>query len=103
MKKSRKKQIIEAMVVHDYDFAVKCLTALYDEQTLDEQQAETTLHENGRGFNASDAPVMSGYAEWIREGKSLRQEEREELHKRLTKYANQLTALISDNEIEDWA
>ena len=43
--------------------------ALYKCQTADEQQTQATRHENGIGFNGTDANILSSFAEQIRQRK----------------------------------
>lgn len=87
------------MLTYDPDFQVRCLMLLYDRQTLDEQQAEHSIHQNRRGFNSSDAPVLSEIAEAVRSSTPLTPKDHTELTHRLHKYAQQIAPLISDEEL----
>jgi hypothetical protein len=40
------------------------LLAIYDRQTVSEQASETTNHNNGMGFNGTDAAFGSRLAKW---------------------------------------
>lgn len=73
----------------------RALIVLFDYQTADEKSTHNTRHENGQGFTAYDAPIMSSMATqvlrnypltqkqlaWLRGGKKL---------SRIGKYAGQL-------------
>lgn len=91
---------MENLLAHDLDFQCKCLLLLYNRQTLDEQQTEQTAHSNGQGLNRSDAPVLTPIAEALRHGNALSAADKEQLSKRMPKYANQLKYLVPDEDIE---
>lgn len=54
------------------DHAVeRAMVALYERQTLDEQQASTTKYVNHRGFRANHASKGSYYGRWVKMGRKL--------------------------------
>jgi hypothetical protein len=80
--------------------------ALYKCQTADEQQSQATRHENGMGFNGTDANILSSFAEQIRQRKEqeragtlptgyglLSPKQIELARKKMPKYAKQLLRL----------
>ena len=70
-----------------------CLLALYKQQTISEQIAGRTFIQNGKGFNAIDAPVMSLYARMLKQNGSLSNAAMLQVKKRLWKYRHQLVEL----------
>jgi hypothetical protein len=87
------KEEIIARLQSDADFLTRALVVLYDRQTADEKAAEGTKHQNGVGFNGSDASYLSYVARYVIDrrvvvsGKHL-----EKVQKKLVKYAGQITA-----------
>lgn len=80
----------------------RSLIKLYQNQTTDEQLSLMTKHENGIGFNGTDAVILSSFAQWVEkgaaknipEGKRLSHKQREIARKKLPKYAGQLLKAV---------
>lgn len=96
---TNKKLLIENMLRYDLDFACKYLLVLYDRQTLDEKQIEQSTHQNQRGFNTADAPILSSIAEILRTGNTLLQSDKMAIGIRMPKYAQQLVPIVKDEEL----
>ena len=75
--------------------AAKALFTLYRYQTPQEQYAQTTVEDNGVGFNATDAGFASSVAKWMVDGKPLTDGQFKVLQRILPKYKRQL-------EENDW-
>ena len=75
-------------------WAVKALVRIYQEnQTSDEQVAQTTSHDNGIGFSGVDAPFLSSLAEqYLRRG-NLSDKQMSFVFKKMPKYARQVVAM----------
>lgn len=92
------KEAIRAKIQTSDKMVERSLLKLYARQTADEQASQGTHHENGQGFNGTDAFILSSFAEWIikgqakniPEGKRLSAKQREIARKKLLKYAGQL-------------
>lgn len=93
--------IIKARLVHDQDFLFKCIIKLYELQELDEADAKNTLYTNGVGFNKADAPAMTKFAEDILEHESISNTRHAYAAEVMLKYANQLSKILSQEEIEN--
>lgn len=101
MTKWTKELLIEKLETSDI-MVERSLLVIYANQTDDEKNNETTSHENGKGFNGSDAFIMTKYAKWIQdgakkgfpEGKRLSPKMRELTRKKLRKYTKQLLAAV---------
>ena len=85
-------EIKEQIAINDF-VAIKALELLYAQQTADEQEMGITENQNGRGFNATDAPFCSSLAEQVKSGKDLSFKQIESLRKILPKYSKQLSVL----------
>lgn len=49
----------------------RAMIVLYERQDADEQSAESTLKQNGRGFSSWDARKGTYYARWVMSGRNL--------------------------------
>lgn len=86
---------IENLVQTNDKVLYGALKQLYECQTKDEQNSETTKEQNGVGFNAFDAPILSSLAEGLKKYGSLTVKQRELARKKLKKYTKQLTVLAN--------
>jgi hypothetical protein len=92
------KDAILSKLESDNMMVERSLLVMYQRQTADEQQTQGTSHENGVGFNGTDAPFLSKMAEWVKggakrnipEGKRLSEKQRVIVRKKLKKYSRQL-------------
>jgi len=77
------------------------LLCIFDRQTADEQNSETTKHDNGIGFSGTDAQILSSFAQQVIEfnaGKSkfnhpLSLRQKELCRRKMNKYAMQLVRI----------
>lgn len=92
--------VVKAKLLYDIDFLQLAILKLYERQQQDEQGLRTTWHNNGEGFNKPDAGILSGYAEILKGGSQLTQEQVKDASKRMTKYVNQLLSILSPEELE---
>lgn len=87
---------------------IRGVEALYARQTADEQSSETTAHHNGRGFNGTDARLLSSFAKQIHQWRQTDVESRRYAFPlspkqfriaayRLKKYAGQLATIANEN------
>lgn len=92
------KETIRETIATDTRMVERSLLKLFARQTADEQQAKTTSHSNGMGFNGTDANILSSFAQWVMqgekkgipEGKRLSEKQLVIARKKLPKYAGQL-------------
>jgi hypothetical protein len=81
---------IRDMLLTDDRWLVRGLIAIYRRQTRDEQLVQQTHEHNGRGFNSSDAYILSSFAKQAIAGRPLSYRQLEITRKKLPKYARQL-------------
>lgn len=96
--------VIRSRLQFDAEFLLKCVRLLYDKQEDQEQEAQTTLYNNGVGFNKSDAVFLTGWLQSM-EGS---QEDRDraahytaEVGRTMLKYTNQLANYLTVEDIEN--
>lgn len=100
------KEVILDMLATNDVMVEKSLLVMYNRQTADEQSAQTTGHNNGIGFNGTDAEFLSKLAEWVKggaerkipEGKRLSLKQRDIVRKKLKKYSRQLVEAANCGE-----
>lgn len=81
---------IRALVATDLRWMEQAIVALHNKQTADEQRVKYTRYLNSQGFNATDAEILSSFAEQIKRGRVLSEKQRAIAAKKLPKYARQL-------------
>jgi hypothetical protein len=78
-------------------WATKALLKIFDFQTYEEKQYETTNVDNGVGFTGADAEILSSFAKQYKSRGFLSSKQMYILHKRIPKYWSQIIR-ISDEE-----
>lgn len=77
-------------------FLERALLELFNRQAEDEKTYKDTIHKNGSGFSASDAPVLTRYANYLKSGRPLTGEHLEKAKKLLPKYRRQVLQIIAE-------
>jgi hypothetical protein len=93
-----KKEEIVALLETNNGFLCRSVVKIWNRQTTDEKICKGTSHENGRGFNGTDANILSSFAEYYVTKGYLTKNQLELARKKMKKYAKQLT--IVANELE---
>lgn len=73
----------------------RSLLKLYAEQTADEQRQGETRERNNRGFNGTDAGILSNIAKFLQKTGFLTDKQKVLVRKKLVKYNKQLTRLAN--------
>lgn len=71
------------------------LKNLYAEQTADEKRSGDTKERNGRGFNSTDAYILSSFAQFLEKTGFLTYKQKLIARKKMVKYTKQLTRLAN--------
>jgi hypothetical protein len=87
------KGMIAANMGESNEWLMRGLMAIYNHQTHEEQQRETTKDENGIGFNGVDAPILSSIAKQWQARKWVSNKQLVLLRQRLRKYSGQLARI----------
>ena len=85
----------------DKVWATKALVRIFQEnQTVDEQVAKVTSHDNGIGFSGCDAEFLSSLAEqYLRRG-NLSDKQMAFVFKKMPKYARQVVAMSDASKLD---
>lgn len=97
-KAARKRELIEALERNDR-LCCKALTAIYAQQSEEEQEDGMTIFKNGVGFSSRDDVIGSSLAEQILAGRSMSSKQMPIVRKFAKRYSGQLVGLI-DREKE---
>lgn len=89
---------IATKLTTDVKWLVRGIVAIYEKQTSDEQNSETTKHHNAVGFNGRDAKFGSSLAQQLQNGRHLSYRQIDAAQRMMVKYAGQL-AKIANGEI----
>jgi len=89
------KDSIKEKLKTDKRWVMRAIVAIYRFQTEHERSNEATLENNGVGFNAVDAYILSSFAEQIINGRSLSDRQFSIASKRIIKYAGQLSKIAN--------
>ena len=80
-------------------WAQRAIVKLWERQTADEQAAQTTGHDNGVGFNGTDAFILSSFAEQINKGRTLSPKQLAIAFRKLPKYSKQIISEIPQDKL----
>ena len=87
---------IKSMLSTNASWAMRGCQRIFEFQTYDEQNTESTRELNGVGFNGCDAEILSSFAKQINEGRFVGSDKQMRiLFKKMPKYARQLEAIAS--------
>lgn len=92
-----KDEILHLLETND-KMVIRSIVKIFEKQTEDEQQTDSTNHHNGVGYNGVDAEFMSSLAKQVLAGKKLTEKQMVHARKKIKKYAKQLTR-IANNEL----
>lgn len=94
MKKWTKDEI-KAKLESDNEWLIRGLLAIHSRQTEDEQNSEMTKEDNGIGFNAFDAAILTDFVNQYNTAKFLSKRQIILVRKKMLKYAGQLTRIAN--------
>ena len=95
MNKVWTKDQIVALLQNDAKAVQRGIVAIYQRQMDDEKSNERTYHQNGVGFNSSDAAFLSSLAVRLK-SRGLTPKQFECGKKAIMKYAGQLTKIANE-------
>jgi hypothetical protein len=82
-------------------WAQRAIVKLWQRQTADEQASQNTGHDNGVGFNGTDAFILSSFAEQINKGRTLSPKQLTIAFKKLPKYSRQIISEIPADKLTE--
>ena len=92
------KEYITAKLATDDRGLVRGLLAIYARQTDDEKNSETAKEDNGIGFNAFDALILTDLVNQVKRTNYLSKRQIALVRQKMKKYAGQL-ARIANGEV----
>ena len=93
-KKWTKEEIVSKLASDDA-WLVRGLLAIHSKQTDEEQATESTKEQNGIGFNAIDANILTDMVIQYKRTKFLSTRQIALIRKKMKKYAGQLTRIAN--------
>ena len=84
-------------------WAKKALIRIYQLQTVDEQNSETTHIRNNVGFTGADAPILTSLAKFYLKTGFLTEKQTNLLKKKICKYWRQIWSISDQTKIEELA
>ena len=93
------KEEIKYLIETNDKVLISSLLQVYNSQTIDEQCTKETAERNGVGFNASDAYILSSFAEWYKSHEYLSPKQIAIARKKMIKYSGQVTKLANQHEL----
>ena len=82
------------------DWALKALLKIYDNQTSDEQDTESTNHNNDIGFTGVDAKILSSFAKFYKRTGFLTPKQMVYVYKKIPKYWAQIVKISDRNQLD---
>jgi len=79
----------------------KALVKIYERQTIDEQNSQSTKENNGIGFNGLDANILSSFAEQVNKGRNLSVKQMTIVYKKMPRYWKQVASLIPADKLTE--
>lgn len=95
------KDFIKNQLATNPTWAVKALVKIYERQTIDEQNSQSTKENNGIGFNGLDANILSSFAEQVNKGRNLSVKQMTIVYKKMPRYWKQVASLIPDDKLTE--
>ena len=93
---------VRGMLATNETWALKALVRIFREnQTADEQSAETTSHDNGIGFSGIDANFLSSLAKQYISRGSLSPKQTGFVLKKMPKYAGQVVKMSDPTKLAE--
>jgi len=89
---------IRTKVSSDPRWAQRAILALYERQTIDEQNSGFTVYKNGMGFSGYDAEILTSFAKQIGNGRTLTTKQLAVAYRRLPRYAKQLALVAEERQ-----
>jgi hypothetical protein len=93
------KEKITQLLMNDNEAVIRGILRIYNSQTSEEKNMQTTVENNGIGFNRVDSDLLSSFAEQIKSGKSLSKKQMDIARTRMKKYSGQLLKFVKRREL----
>jgi hypothetical protein len=84
------KEYIQEKLSSDVRWMERAVIVLFDRQTDDEQVTDSTVHQNGRGFNGTDSRYLTYVSKYLLKGGRLTGPHVSKVGRKLPKYWRQI-------------
>lgn len=91
------KEYVQRQLRTNPSWALQGLTKIFDFQTEEEKEYESTHVHNGVGFTGADGEILASFAKQFKQRGSLSPKQMDLLYKKMPKYWKQIIS-ISDQE-----
>lgn len=92
-------KFIKFKLTHDSRWAIKALLEIYKFQTRDEKREKRAKYLNNIGFSATDAKILSSFAQQYVRKNSLSDKQMYRLHKEIPKYWKQIVYISDEDKL----
>ena len=99
--KSEIQNFLRTKLATNQAWSRKALLKIYENQTADEQQMETTAYTNGIGFTGVDAQILSSFASQLIRKDFLSPKQQAIVFKKLPKYWRQILKISDEQKIHN--
>lgn len=89
-----KEEVLDKLLKDD-KWLERGILAIFNKQTFEEQRADSTLENNGVGFNGADAHIMSYMANYLKQGNHLSGRFLIQARHKMAKYSGQLAKIAN--------
>ena len=96
-------EYVKQQIIENDSALKKALLRIYSFQTAEEKLVEGTYETNGKGFNGTDAQILSSFAKQLEERNWLSPKQIAIARKKMVKYSRQIFTYIVENRKETYS
>jgi hypothetical protein len=90
-----KKEEIRKLLETRDEAVLRGMCKIFELQTFDEQQSDSTNHDNGVGFTGADAMIMSSFVKFYHKRGFITLKQMMIARKKMLKYSGQLAKIVN--------
>jgi len=98
--KQQIKEFVRGKLANDTRWALHGLTKIFEFQTTEEQEYETTSEYNGVGFTGVDGEILSSFAKQYNRRKWLSEKQMAILMRKMPKYWKQIISISDEDKLK---
>jgi hypothetical protein len=95
-----RKEFVRRKLSTSREWANAALVKIFEYQTSEEKQYESTTIENGVGFTGADAPILSSLAKQFQERNSLSPKQQDIVLRKMKKYWQQIIKVSDKKKLD---
>jgi hypothetical protein len=96
-------EMVKEKILSDDQALKNALLRIYSFQTEDEKRAHHTTHTNGKGFNGTDAEILTSFAKQLENKGWLSPKQIILARKKMVKYSRQIFEYIKESRKQTYA